>query len=38
MMLLLLKTEADCLGQQHRRTSNAASNINSGEAHTAIAV
>jgi hypothetical protein len=38
MMLLLLKNEADCLDQQHRRTSSATSNDNGAEALTAIAV
>jgi hypothetical protein len=42
MMLLLLKTEADCLDQQHRRTSGAANsatrNSNGAGAPTAIAV
>jgi hypothetical protein len=38
MMLLLLKAEADCLGQQHRRTANATSNLNGAGALTAVAV
>jgi hypothetical protein len=38
MMLLLLKTEADCLDQQHRRTTSATSNDNGAEVLTAIAV
>jgi hypothetical protein len=38
MMLLLSMTEADCLDQQHRRTSSATSNHNGAGALTAIAV
>jgi hypothetical protein len=38
MMLLLLMTEADCLDQQHRRTSTATSNHNGAQALTALAV
>jgi hypothetical protein len=38
MMLLLLKTEADCLDQQHGRTSSATRNGNGAGALTAIAV
>jgi len=37
MMLLLLKSEADCLDQQHRRTSSATSNHDGAEALTANA-
>jgi hypothetical protein len=38
MMLLLLKTEADCLDQQHRRTNGTTNHDNGAGALTAIAV
>jgi len=38
MMLLLLKTEADCLDQQHRRTGGATNNHYGAGALTEIAV
>jgi hypothetical protein len=38
MMLLLLKTEADCLDKQHRRTSRATNNQSCAGALAATAV